>query len=145
MIHTLSSQQCEIHKVTISTLTHSNNDGHWHRYRSNEFSISRRKHFIIHRKGILVQSSAPNLIQPKNEMPHRESKCLNVFVRDSTTHKTLFVHNRLMLIYNKLSRINGHWNLSKILSHENDQKFKSNQRRMEVNIRYVPGVHDRTI
>ena len=37
-------------------------------------------------------------------------------------------------------RVNGHWNLSKILSHENDQKFKSNQQRMEVNIRYVPGV-----
>ena len=50
-----------------------------------------------------------------------------------------------MLIYNKLSRINGHWNLSKILSHENDQKFKSNQQRVEVNIRYVPCVQTKRL
>ena len=65
-------------------------------------------------------------------------------VMDSTILKTLIVYNRLMLIYNKLSRINGHWNLSKILSHENDQKFKSNQQRVEVNIRYVHCVQSTT-
>ena len=75
MIHTLSSQQSEIHKVTISN---SHNSQIMMVVDMDIFlmnSLSPAGNIYIHRIGILVKYSALNLFYTKNEIHTCESKC----------------------------------------------------------------------